>query len=224
MKWALLAATGVILILLFVFLNTEHFTDTEFTNVTQPCLCATPLEMDKHTESTACDPKCLAWSSKVTALAPTNAVVADYISVLQAFYSDVYVPAPTKPTEAQVDSFLASSAGTVAGVDSPSLKRIIMDGFHIESSLTAAQKEEKSQNFKPSDVNLTPDMGRDEVRTREEGGYTGANPNPSIRFSEGEYAPVKQTKPLNPGQWEDGSTMWKGPRPASVCPCAENIM
>ena len=144
--------------------------------------------------------------------------------MLQAFYDQVYVPTPSRPTEAQVNTFLASPAGTVAGVDNAAVKRIMMNAFHIESSLTAAQNEEASQNFKPVDADLAPEMGRDEVRTRAEDQYTGANPKPSTKLSEGDYAPVTQTRPLNPGQWEDGSTMWKGPRPASVCPCAENIM
>jgi hypothetical protein len=143
---------------------------------------------------------------------------------LAAFYDSVYVPADTKPTESQVDTFLASSAGTVGGVDNSSMKTLIMDGFHIDVTGTAASREGKTQMFKPSDANLAPSMGRDEVRTREEEKYVSANPFPSIKFSEGDYAPTLQSKPLNPGEWEDGTVRWKGPRPASVCPCAENVM
>jgi len=194
----------------------ERFTDTEFTNVTRPCTCPS---------SGACtDSACVAWDSKVEALAPSGASNGDYIAVLQAFYDTVYKPSELKPTEAQVDTFLASSAATVSGVDGPSLKRIIIDAFHIEQTGTAASREDKSQNFKPSDADLAPNMGRDEVRTREEGGYVGANPVLSSRFSEGDYAPVTQTNPLHPGEWDDGSKNWKGPRPASVCACAENVM
>jgi hypothetical protein len=215
MKWALLAL-GVLLLVLLLR-STEHFKDTEYTNVTRPCFC--PTNGDQP-----CEPSCAAWDSKVEALAPIGANNSDYITVLQAFYDQVYVPTPSRPTEAQVNTFLASPAGTVAGVDNAAVKRIMMNAFHIESSLTAAQNEEASQNFKPVDADLAPEMGRDEVRTRAEDQYTGANPKPSTKLSEGDYAPVTQTRPLNPGQWEDGSTMWKGPRPASVCPCAENIM
>jgi hypothetical protein len=216
MKWALLAVFVVLLLLVLAIRRVEDFTDTEFTNVKRPCTCP---------KSGVCvDSNCSAWESKVSAIAPSGALTADYISVLGAFYDQVYEPAPLKPTEAQVDTFLASSAGTVAGVDAPSLKRILMDAFHIEQTGTAAGREEKSQVFKPSDQNLAPKMGRDELRTREEDKYTGANPNPSTRFSEGNYAAVTQSKPLNPGEWDDGSKNWKGPRPASVCPCAENIM
>jgi hypothetical protein len=213
MKWVL--ATILALLLVSVLLR-ESFTDTEYTNITEPCWCSTG--------SPVCEPKCKVWTSKVEALAPTGASVGDYIAVLKTFFNSVYKPSPMKPTEARVDTFLASSAGTVAGVDVPSVKRIIIDAFHIEQTGTAASREEKSQMFKPSDANLAPSMGRDEVRTREEGGYTGANPVLSTKYPEGDYAPVSQTKPLNPGQWEDGSTKWKGPRPASVCPCAENVM
>jgi hypothetical protein len=216
MKWALLAVFGVLLILVIALRRVEEFTDTEFTNVKRPCACPT---------SGPCgDSNCSAWESKVDAAAPSGAVSADYIGVLAAFYDQVYVPATTKPTEAQVNTFLASSAGTVAGVDLPSVKRILMDAFHIDETGTAASREEKSQMFKPSEQNLAPKMGVDEVRTRTEDKYKGANPNPSIRFSEGNYAAVTQSNPLNPGEWDDGSKNWKGPRPASVCACAENVM
>lgn len=222
MKWALLAV--LIVFLVFVLTSTERFVDTEFnsggttgvaTAVQRPCSCAS---------GTMCTPECRAWESKVNAVAPSGAVTSDYISVLATFYDTVYNPATTKPTEAQVNTFLASSAGTVAGVDLPSLKRIIMDGFHIDSGTTAATGELESQNFAP-DVGLLEDiMARDEVRTRQEDAYNPAVPKSSTRFSEGDYAPVTQTNPLYPGQWDDGSTTWKGPRPASVCACAENVM
>jgi hypothetical protein len=221
MKWALLAL-GVLLVVLLLR-STEHFKDPEYTNGTRPCFCPTN---DQSLPSAAqpCDPSCAAWDSKIEALAPIGANNSDYVTVLQAFYDQVYVPTPSRPTEAQVNTFLASPAGTVAGVDNAAVKRIMMNAFHIQGSLTAAQSEEASQNFKPVDADLAPEMGRDEVRTRKEDQYVAANPKPSTRLSEGDYAPVTQSKPLNPGQWEDGSTMWKGPRPASVCPCAENIM
>jgi hypothetical protein len=160
----------------------------------------------------------------VTANAPSGAVTEDYISVLAAFFDRVYDPATTKPTAAQVDTFLASSAGTVAGVDVPSVRRIIMDAFHIEAGITSAVSELASQNFAPETALLEDKMARDEVRTREENQYNPAVPKTSARFSEGDYAPVTQTNPIYPGEWDDGSTTWKGPRPASVCPCAENIV
>ena len=222
MKWALIGLLVVLLVL--VISGTERFVDTEFKSggatgearaVQRPCSCAS---------SAMCNTECRAWESKVKANAPSDAVVGDYISVLAAFYDTVYNPATTKPTERQVNTFLASSAGTVAGVDIPSLKRIIMDGFHIDSGKTAATAELESQNFIPDAAFLEDIMARDEVRTREEGGYNPAVSKTSIQFSEGDYAPVSQTKPIYPGQWDDGSTKWKGPRPASVCPCAENIM
>ena len=204
MKWTLFALLGLVLLLALALRSSEHFMDTE-SPVTRPVSNSV-------------------WNSKVDALAPTGAVNADYLTVLGAFYDTVYSTSPTKPTEAQVDTFLASSAGTVAGVDKPSIKRILMDAFHIGSTKTAAQNEEASQNFVPSDADLAPKMGVDEVRTRKEDAYNGANPTPSTRFSEGDYEPVTQTEPINPGMWNDGSSQWKGPRPASVCACAENVM
>lgn len=218
MKWALLALIVGLLLAAMVAQSTEYFTDPELTpSVKRPCSCT-------GTTPGLCDSPCMAWESRITAIAPSGAAKADYIAVLAAFYDTVYSPATTKPTEANVDTFLASSAGTVAGVDRASVKTIIMDGFHIDETGTAASREEKSQMFKPSNENLAPSMGRDELRTRTEDAYSGANPTPSTRFSEGDYAPINQSEPIRPGQWEDGSMLWKGPRPASVCACAENIV
>jgi hypothetical protein len=214
MKWVI--AAFVIGMLFMLWMARERFTDTEFTNVKRPCSCPA--------SGVCVDSNCSAWDSKVGALAPSGASKSDYIAVLQAFYDTIYKPSETKPTEAQVDTFLASSAGTVSGVDRSSVKQIIIDAFHIEQTGTAATREEKSQNFAPSDANLAPKMGVDEVRRRKEDGYVGTNPVLSTRFSEGDYAPVSQTTPIRPGEWDDGSTNWKGPRPASVCACAENVM
>lgn len=223
MKWALLALLFVFLML--VISGTERFVDTEFksggatgvaTSVTRPCECSS---------GKMCESKCQAWESKVNAHAPSGAITKDYISVLDAFYDTVYNPATTKPTEKQVNTFLGSSAGTVAGVDLPSLKRMIMDGFHIDSETTAAAGELASQKFIPDDSILEDIMARDEVRTRTEGDYTPAVPKSSTRFSEGDYAPVTQTSPIHPDQEDDsGSTSWKGVRPASVPASAENVI
>jgi hypothetical protein len=216
MKWTLLAVILILMFLALAIQSKEDFTDPD-QPVKPPCNCTGKAPG-------ACKSECKAWESKVQALAPSNAVSDDYIAVLSAFYTTVYDPARTKPLESQIDAFLATPAGTVAGVDNAAIKRILMSSFHIDSSTTAAANEEKSQMFKPSDANLAPKMGVDEVRTRQEETYKAANPVLSTRLSEGDYAPVTQSDPLNPGQWEDGSTMWKGPRPASVCPCAENVM
>jgi hypothetical protein len=215
MKWVYLLAGG--LILLICLFARERFVDTEFKSggvgvsksVEKPCMC--PLS------GPCLDSNCKAWESKVSAQAPSSADRAAYISVLANFYDTIYTPSPTKPTEAQVDTFLASSAGTVNGVDIPSLKRILVDGFHIDRSSTAAQREEKTQMFKPSEENLAPKMGVDQVRHRKEKEYVGATPVVSTMFSEGPYAPVTQTEPLNASRWE-------GPRPAAVYPSAENVI
>jgi hypothetical protein len=223
MKWASLVALGLVVILAYALLNREHFVDTEFksggttgiaTALTRPCVCSGP----------ACPSACGAWESKVEAVAPIGSSTSDYISVLAAFFDNVYNPAETKPTAAQVDTFLASPAGTVAGVDRSSVKQIIMDGFRIESGITSVASELAGQNFSPNISILEDKMARDEVRTRKEGGYKPAVPRTSSQFSEGDYAPITQTNPNYPGEWDDGSTTWKGPRPASVCACAENVM
>jgi len=207
---------GVLLLLLILYLvfARERYIDPD-QKVQPPCSCPA---------IGVCPSACQAWESKVEAIAPSGASAADYISVASAFYTTVYTPAASRPTEAQVDTFLASSAGTVSGVDRSSMKQLIMTGFHITASGTAAQREAKSSDFTPSQSNLAPDMGRDELRTRAEDKYTPAVPVTNTQFSEGAYAPVTQTTPLAPGDWDDPNVRWKGPRPASVCPCAENIM
>jgi hypothetical protein len=211
MRWVyLLIALYMAIMLCMVSASREGFTDPD-QRVRAPCVC------DSSTTQ-MCPNACQVWESKITALAPSDAYAPDYISVLSQFYTTIYLPASSKPTEAIVDTFLASPAGTVSGVDTASLKLLIMDGFHIDGS------GRSDQNFEPSDAALAPKMGVDEVRTRKEGSYITANPVTSAKFSEGPYAPVTQSNPLNPGQWEDGTSSWKGPRPASVCPCAENVM
>lgn len=227
MKWALLGLLALVFFLAWTSGTIERYVDAEFTSggatgsasaVTRPCPCPS-------TYSVACPVSCKAWESKVSALAPTGAVSSDYISVLASFFDTVYTPAATKPTEAQVNTFLASSAGTVSGVNVPAVKRILMDAFHIDSGTTAAANENASQNFKPDTAILEDKMGRDEVRTRAEDEYNPAVPNSSTRFSEGDYSPVRQTEPLHPNEEKDGgSKSWRGVRPASVPASAENVM
>ena len=227
MKWALIGLLALVVFLAWASGTIERYVDAEFTSggttgspsaVTRPCACPS-------TTSVACPVSCKAWESKVSAAAPTGASMTDYMSVLTAFFDTVYDPATTKPTEAQVSTFLASSAGTVAGVNVPVVKRIIMDGFHIDSGTTAAAAEYASQNFAPDTALLEDKMARDEVRTRTEDKYTPAVPKLSTRFSEGDYAPVTQTKPLHPNEEKDGkSKSWRGVRPASVPASAENVM
>lgn len=214
-QWRLLLGVSLLVgILWFAFLR-EHFADSS-QPVTRPCACPTSGQCTNSA--------CKSWDSKVSAQAPSGAVNADYITVLAAFYDTVYSPAQTKPTEAQVDTFLASPAGTVSGVQLTAVKRMIMDGFDIDYLKTASQRDTESVRFTPSVTNLEPKLARDQVRSRVEVSYTPADPVLSTKFSEGNYEKVTQSEPINPGQWEDGTSLWKGPRPASVPPSAENVM
>ena len=197
MKWVLLGLVAVAAYLFFYF--SESFTDTEFTNVTRPCLCPATGE---------CPSKCDAWESKISSVVPSTGTEIQsslpYLVALQSFYDTVYVPAPQKPTEAEVDAFLTTPAGTppvVAGQDTKAaLKSVIMNGFHIDASGGKAAKE-KAAAFPIISADLQPSNGRDEVygKLNEKPVYVPAVPQSSTVFSEGDYAPVKQSTPRRPG-------------------------
>ena len=57
------------------------------------------------------------WKSKIDAQAPIGANDADYIKAVQMFYDTVYSPATTKPTTADIEKFLNSSAILALPVD-----------------------------------------------------------------------------------------------------------
>jgi hypothetical protein len=186
MKWVLYALLALAVALLFNSIR-ESFTDTEYINVFEPCVCP---------ETGNCPTACKSWESQITAIAPSvgsdHATAKAYLPTLLSFYKTVYVPAASKPTEAQVSAFLNSTPST--GTDLGSMKEIIMNGFHIES--VGGKKDTGRGLFTPSAA-LQPSNGRDEVygKLSEKPDYTPADARVSTRFSEGNYAPVSQTMP-----------------------------
>lgn len=202
----------------------EHFTD--------PDECKTT----GVTRGAACIPKIVRpsgdnpiWKSRIEAELPIGQNEGDYVRVLQAFYDKVYVPATDRPTEAQVDTFLASQDAAVAGTSPEALKRIIMIGFHLQAGGTAAGREEKQvvktgalAGFQGKE--LEPKMGVDEVRTRTEIPYIPADMRQSDQLPEGIYADTTQSYPRSPGEWDDRSISWNRSQFFSVCPCAKNIL
>jgi len=188
MKWILL----VLIVFLIGLAVHESFTDKEYTNVTRPCACPS---------TGGCTSSCASWQSKIAAVSPSTgtaqATAAPYIPILASFYDTIYIPATDKPTEAQVDTFVASSASTV---DPGSLKTVIMEAFHIEAATgkSASGASEKGA-FKPS-ARLQPADGVDEVYgdLNELASYYPATKSDASHFPEGTYEPVHQSTPRRP--------------------------
>lgn len=140
------------------------------------------------------------WQSKIDAFAKLNANDMAYFEAIQAFYQTVYVPAETKPTDADVEQFLATPAGNREGVDVGILRKLLASAFRVELTATAAAREQKEivttgalAGFTGS--NLQPGNARDEVYTRVEDIYIPADTTQSDRASEGEYKDTSQTEP-----------------------------
>jgi hypothetical protein len=201
----------------------EQFTDPEeckTTGVTRGAACVPKITRPSTEDSR--------WRSKVEAEMPIGQDDGDYIRVLQAFYDKVYVPSADRPTEAQVDAFLASPDASVAGTSPVAMKKIILSGFNLTAGGTAAAREEKQAvttgalaGFQGKE--LEPQMGVDEVRTRKEIPYIPVDTRDGP-LPEGIYADTRQTTPSRPGDWDDKSISWNRSQFFSVNPTAKNIL
>lgn len=220
MKWVLLALAVV----LFFWSIRERFVDTEFKSTTDGSTKYGVAGVGVAKGVTRPSTDSAVWKSKVDALAPVGASESDYIDLLANFFDKVYDPATTKPTVTQVNSFLESPDGKRPGVDPAALRSIIMSAFHIDSGMTAAQKEEKQSNFKPSEA-IQPKDGIDEVRTRKERDYRPADTRMG-ELPEGRYAPVEQQeKPRHSGEFDDNSISWRGGSFSGVGPArSKNVL
>jgi len=220
MKWVLLA----LVVLLFFWTVRESFEDTEFKSTTEGSKKFGVAGVGKAKGVTRPSADSAEWKSKVDALAPIGGSDSDYIDILTNFYDKVYNPATTKPTAAQVDSFLASPDGKRSGVDATAVRAIIMNAFHIDSGMTAAQKEEKQAKFKPSEA-IQPKNGVDEVYNRSEGDYRPSDTRIGD-LPEGQYAPIEQQeKPRHAGEFDDNSTSWRGGAFSAVGPSrSKNVL
>jgi hypothetical protein len=175
---------------LFIFLILwsfrETFVDTEF----KSSGVGVASSVQRPPEDTG-SPAYAAWKSKVDAQVPIGANDDDYIKAIRAFFDKVYEPATTKPTTADIETFLKSPDVAGLPLDTNSLRMIIADGFHIEAGETAAAREQRQTKFTPT-KNLEPSMGRDQVFDRTELEYTPADPRADGPVPEGHYAPLKQ--------------------------------
>jgi len=200
----------------------EHYVDPEQCDPAnpdkKPC---TPVILRPSMENAS-------WVSKIDAEAPIDGDDETYIRVLQAFYDQVYVPKPTKPTTADVEAFLRSPAGNVPGVDPNALRKIIAAGFRVEEVGTAAAREAAEVKFQPSEA-LHPSDGVDQVYGHmRQGLYVPADTRKDAELPEGVYEPTtQQPAPRYPGTFNDRSASWTGTRFYSVCqtgPCTENVL
>ena len=140
------------------------------------------------------------WQSKIDAFSKLNTDDMAYFRAIQAFYTTVYQPAETKPTDADVEQFLAGTGAAIAGVDPIILRKLITSSFRVELTTTAEAREEKEAvttgalaGFTGS--NLQPGNARDEVYTRVEPIYTPADTRESDRTAEGIHEETEQTNP-----------------------------
>ena len=140
------------------------------------------------------------WQSKIDAFSKIDANDMAYFQAIQAFYTTVYEPAQTKPTDADVEQFLAGTGSEIRGVDVGVLRKLLASAFRVQLTATAAAREEKElvttgalAGFSGS--NLQPGNARDEVYTRVEQLYEPADTEQSDRAAEGVYQETDQTKP-----------------------------
>ena len=170
------------------------------------------------------------WLSKIDAEAPLGGDDDEYIFILQKFYDEIYLPARTADAtvfikDTQVKSFADSVASP--SVDKDAIRKIITAGFAVERTGTGAAREQEQivktgalADFKG--LNLQPQMGVDEVRTRTEVDYVPTDTRLG-KLSEGLYAPVEQQEePRNEGLTDDMYTNF-----FNVCEgeeCAKNVL
>jgi hypothetical protein len=169
------------------------------------------------------------WRSKIDAQAPIGGSDEDYIFALQKFYTTVYFPirsenATASPKDTDVEEFLNSN--TFPNVSKDSLRQIILSGFSIDRTESAAAREQRQVKFQPTEA-LEPRDGVDQVYGhRKQAIYVPADTR-SGELPEGMYTPTEQTEPVREGAWDDKSTSWSPQSFASVCEgedCVQNVL
>lgn len=172
-----------------------------------------------------------AWRSKIDAQIPIGGSDEDYMKALQKFYDDIYFPLrntnkTASPKDTQVESFIESVG--IPNISKDALRQIILSGFSIDKTQSAAAREEKQVKFQPTEA-LEPRDGVDEVYgRRKEEVYVPADKRVG-KLPEGIYSPTSQTEPSREGTWNDKSTSWSPASFASVCEdgdekCAQNVL
>lgn len=199
MKWWLVA---IALLLLAMMMTRERFVETPGPG-TRPSL----------TDA--------GWRSKIEAQAPIGGSKEDYEKALQTFYDTLYAPMRTTnanamPKDTQVEEFLQAQPSTI---DKNALRQIILSGFAIDRTMSAAAREEKQVKFQPSEA-LEPRDGVLETWKHVKQEYKPADSRIG-ELPEGVYAPTKQeAEPRREGIVDDKSASWTGQRPYSI---VENV-
>jgi hypothetical protein len=200
MKWWLIA---VALLLLAFMMTRERFVDVPGPGV-RPSLSDG------------------AWRSKIEVQIPIGGNKEDYEKALQSFYDTIYKPLRTSnasamPRDTQVEEFLAAQPSTI---DKNALRQIILSGFAIDRTTSAAAREEKQVKFTPSEA-LEPRDGVLETWKHVKQTYKPADSRIG-ELPEGVYAPTKQEgEPRREGIVDDKSASWTGQRPYSL---TENVV
>lgn len=152
------------------------------------------------------------WLSKIDAAAPIGGNDDDYLRVLQSFYDTVWKPLRDKDATASVrdtdvEVFMQSAGAQVPGVDPNAIRKIIVAGFSVEQTSSAAAREEQQIKFKPSQ-SLEPRDGIDQVYNRKESIYTPVDSRVG-ELPEGIYPQVfQQDTPRREGTYDDKSSGW----------------
>ena len=176
-------------------------------------------------------PEGAAWRSKIDAQIPIGGSEEDYLAALQKFYDTVYSPLRTRnktasPKDTEIEAFL--DANPFPNVSKDALRQIILSGFSVDRSGSAAAREEKQVKFQPTEA-LQPRDGVDEVYGhRKQEIYVPADRRAG-ELPEGIYADTPQKYPTREGIWNDRSTSWTPASFASVCTdpegkCAQNVL
>jgi hypothetical protein len=162
-----------------------------------------------------------AWRSKIEAQAPIGGATEDYEKALQTFYDTIYEPLRRRnrtamPKDTQVEEFLKTQPSTV---DQGALRQIILSGFAIDRTTSAAAREEKQVKFQPSEA-LEPRDGVLQTWKNVKQEYIPVDTRIG-ELPEGVYAPTKQQDaPRREGIVDDKSTSWTGQKPYSI---AQNV-
>jgi hypothetical protein len=162
-----------------------------------------------------------AWRSKIDAQVPIGSNKEDYEKALQTFYDTVYLPirsanSTAAPKDTQVEQFVKAQPSTI---DQNALRQIILAGFAVDRTMSAAAREEKQVKFNPSEA-LEPRDGRQGTWKRVDTPYIPVDSRIGD-LPEGVYTPTEQQdEPRREGIVDDKSTSWTGQKPYSI---TENV-
>lgn len=162
-----------------------------------------------------------AWRSKIEAQIPVSGVNTDYERALQSFYDTIYSPLRTEnptamPKDTQVEAFLQTQPETI---DQSALRQMILSGFAIDRTTSAAAREEKQVKFQPTEA-LEPRDGVLETWKYVRQTYIPIDTRIGD-LPEGVYTPLPESSPpRREGVVDDRSASWTGQRPYSI---VENV-